>query len=140
MVRPAASFERSRMRGIHCPLTDPVSFALAWGAETASFPRMAGWSAQDWARRAVAEHSAWLRAGPAARPAEMHLAAARAALFSESLDEGRPELVLTLEETRHRLDDRWPGGVPEDAAALHRLVADMPAFSAEAAVRPQRAR
>ena len=138
MVRPATPLRRSRMRAIHCPPTDPASFALARGADTAAFPRLRGWSAEDYARRAVAEHAAWVGRGEPARPAGMLLVAARAALFSESLDEGRPELVLTLNETRRRLDDRWPGGVPEDTAALQRLVADLPAFSATG-VRPQRA-
>ena len=62
MVLPAAPFPRSRLRSVQCPLTDPVSFALARGSGTASFPNACGWSAQDTARRAVAEHAAWIGA------------------------------------------------------------------------------
>src|SRR5205085_9213161 len=51
---------RGALRAVQCPLTDPVSFALLDGRETAAFPAAPGWSAHDWARRAVDEHRAWL--------------------------------------------------------------------------------
>jgi hypothetical protein len=51
---------RGRLRGVECRASDPVSFALADGATSASFPGVPGWSAPDRARRAVAEHRAWL--------------------------------------------------------------------------------
>jgi hypothetical protein len=102
-------------------VTDPVSFALAEGRAVADFPNVRGWSAQDGARRAVAEHAAWLRAAPApvagTEPREFAggvlarlLTAARAALFLESVTGGgRPELPLTLTETARQLAARSEG-------------------------------
>jgi hypothetical protein len=74
------------LRSVQCALTDPVSFALLDGRETAWFPAVAGWSAGDWARRAVDEHRA---AGRSDFPAE------RAEHFARTLEDGRPELLLT---------------------------------------------
>jgi hypothetical protein len=138
MVLPAAPLPRSRLRSLQCPLTDPVSFALVRGAGTASFPDVRGWSAQDAARRAVAEHAAWIGAAGRDQPVETLLVAARAALFSESLDEGRPELALTLDETARRLAERaGTGGLPEDVEAVRRLLAGLPAFAGAAPLTPQ---
>jgi hypothetical protein len=101
LIRPGAEYMRTRLRGIECRTTDPVSFALLEQKMTASFPNLSGWSAMDVARRAVAEHRAWLdpRSIPpsagAGRWLGMLLSAARAAVFFGSL--GRePELPLTL--------------------------------------------
>lgn len=52
---------RADLRGVQSAVTDPVTFALLEGFDVAEFPNVPGWSAQDWARRAVAEHRAWLR-------------------------------------------------------------------------------
>ena len=43
--------------------TDPVSFAVLTGSSLAVFPRVRGWCASDWARRAVAKRRAWLDVG-----------------------------------------------------------------------------
>jgi hypothetical protein len=101
LIRPGAEYMRTRLRGLECRTTDPVSFALLEGSLTASFPNLPGWSAIDVARRAVAEHRVWLdpRTTPpsasAGRCLGMLLSAARAAAFFDSL--GRePELALTL--------------------------------------------
>lgn len=101
LIRPGAEYMRTRLRGIECRTTDPVSFALLEQRLTASFPNLPGWSAMDVARRAVAEHRVWLdprTTPPSAGPGRclgMLLSAARAAAFFESL--GRePELALTL--------------------------------------------
>jgi hypothetical protein len=118
MVSAALVRRRTELRAIKCPLTDPVSFAVADGHATAAFPDVAGWSAQDWARRAVAEHRAWLEAPPAPvpglRPQEvsggvlaMLLTAARAAVFHESVcADTTPELPLTVAATARRLVER----------------------------------
>ena len=79
------------------------------GRGTATFPELLGWSAQDVAHRATAEHAAWLRfPGPPKRrylgigdvpPQVLTLArlvtAARAGLFATSIDEGDPTLAVT---------------------------------------------
>jgi hypothetical protein len=131
------SVTRWELRGVQCPATDPVSFAVTDGRTTASFPDVAGWSARDSAVRAVAEHRAWLvdgrdRATPTARewpdpadkaaPASVRavgrlFTAARAALFLESLDAGAPRLALTAAATRDCLAARDPGvdGIVSDA-------------------------
>jgi hypothetical protein len=101
-----------RARTLQAAFTDPVSFALLAGSATAQFPGVPGWSAADWGRRAVAEWSAWLAAPAGKQPsppgwrgppdptattaATAHhlLGAARAALFSLSLAEGAPTLLL----------------------------------------------
>jgi predicted nucleotidyltransferase len=120
-------WRRGILRAVQMPLTDPVSFAQADGAETAEFPEVDGWSARDWAGRAVGEHTAWLArypadqlgaptarewldgeasaAAPATRAVAKLLTAARAALFHESLRVGRPELPLTVAATCARLGE-----------------------------------
>jgi hypothetical protein len=131
-------FQRAKLRGIQCPPTDPVSFALADGNGTALFPNVPGWSAHDSARRAVAEHAAWLAAGrtdgnvrgwvaaqtAAAPPSAVSLGrlftAARAGLFLDSLA-GKPELALTVRTVASMLADRDPAeaAVVEDAVASY---------------------
>lgn len=61
LVLPATNRD-NRLRAVQCAVTDPVSFALLAGSDRAVFPNVEGWSAEDWARRAVAEHRAWLGA------------------------------------------------------------------------------
>jgi predicted nucleotidyltransferase len=110
ILLPAAPWWRSRLRAVKCAVTDPASFALADGDRVARFPNVRGWSAHDTARRAVAEHLAWLRgepgswAGPESPGGDGHalamlLSAARAAVFLESIRDGGPELPLTVAET-----------------------------------------
>ena len=110
-----------RLRAVQCAQTDPVSSALLDGRDAARFPELAGWSARDWARRAVAEHRAWLDAvppdldpPPLARP----IAAARAALFQASVEDGEPTLPLTAAAAMRALADRHEHarGVAEAAA------------------------
>jgi hypothetical protein len=135
MVLPAERW-RSRLRAVTCPVTDPVSFALAAGDTVARFPNVDGWSAEHAARRAVAEHRAWLWAAPvppdgSAQDAQgialaMLLSAARAALFLESLSAGNePELAVTLTATARRLAERSAGAraVAEEAVDGYRAFA-----------------
>jgi hypothetical protein len=132
------------LRCLQAPFSDPVSFALLSGSGTAHFAGVSGWSAWDWARRAVAEHAAWLRRGSSeiGEPTEREwidgasegeeqstlslaklLTAARAALFLRSLERGEPELALTVEATVRALaesgDDR--GGAAAGAAEAYRV-------------------
>ena len=98
------------LRAVQSSTTDPVSFALLEGADVARFPRLPGFSAEDSARRAVAEHAAWLERHPRGGRKEldalaMLLSAARAALFLETLADGAPELPLTLAETARMLGE-----------------------------------
>lgn len=103
LVRPAAMGGRQRLRAVQCPAGDPVSFALLDGARTAAFPNVAGWSIQDTARRALAEHAGWLAHGRRADRAGTELGrlitAARAGLLWESVEAGEPRLPLTADAT-----------------------------------------
>jgi len=125
LVLPAKDRVRSRLRAVQCRVTDPVSFALLEGKDAAKFPRVRGWSAADWARRAVAEHRTRLQAeqrdgsGPELGTL---LTAARAALFLEHVRAGDPELPLTLAATATQLSERSPSarGAAEDAAEAYR--------------------
>lgn len=135
MVRPALEPGRAKLRAVHCAATDPVSFALAGGRAEARFPQAAGWSASDWARRAVQEHRVWFACGSSARlnghgwigpptfTADRMVAAARAALFLESLERGEPELMLSADAVASRLDVD-----PGDPPALRRAVEGLPAY------------
>jgi len=117
-----------RLRLVQCRSSDPVSTALLDGRAQADFPELPGWSARDWARRAVAEHRAWLFAGEnqgpgphrwvGPRPAsvstapatfDLLLSAARAALFLESVEQGSPALPLRLGDVAAALAARGPG-------------------------------
>ncbi len=114
-----------RLRSVQCSATDPVSFALAADEERARFPEAPGWSARDSARRAVAEHRAWLAGLPDGAPPEttlaMLLSAARAAIFLESLEEGEPELAVTLAASAEQLAARRPSAraAADDALAAY---------------------
>jgi hypothetical protein len=46
---------RGLLRAVQCPQSDPVTFALLAGRDTALFPGLPGWSARDCARRAADE-------------------------------------------------------------------------------------
>jgi predicted nucleotidyltransferase len=111
-------YTRGTLRAIQCDASDPVSLALARGERVARFPDVPGWSARDWARRAVAEHRVRVRRGGGDRATL--LAAARAALFLASLEDGAPELRLSAADVEEALD----GG------ALDRTVDRMAAFAA----------
>jgi hypothetical protein len=131
MVLPGVRF-RTTMRAIKSRVLDPVSFALVEGRDAAVFPEVPGWSAVDTARRAVAEHLAFLRSAPPvvwgppdeAAGAELAalLSAARAGLFLESVLDGDPELPLTVTETVRRLAARsdTARGVVEDGLGDYR--------------------
>jgi len=159
MLLPAAR-PRTGMRAVKCGPADPVSFALVEGRVAAAFPEVPGWSAKDTARRAAVEHLAWLRAGSAVvsgpadeaggRTLARLLSAARAALFLESIQDGDPELPLTVTETTRLLAARSATArtVVDDAlgnygefaalrtpppaatlAAMRALVAELPAYA-----------
>lgn len=123
-VLPGVALPRTRLRAVECPVTDPVPFALRAGAETAAFPNVAGWSAHDTARRAVAEHRALLSRPDRAEERGTLLTAARAGLFLESVVEGDPELCVTPVEAARRL------GPHDGDAELRRLVLGLAAYQA----------
>jgi len=125
MVLPATGWHRTRMRAVQAEFSDPVSFALAEGRPAARFPRLRGWSAQDVAARAVAEHRARLRWGQAGALGErgLLLTAARSGLFHRSLAESDPVLCPTGAEAARRL-----GADPERIRDLRGAVASLPAF------------
>ncbi|MEK6276640.1 MAG: nucleotidyltransferase domain-containing protein [Actinomycetota bacterium] len=148
-IRPVRMTGRRRLRTLQCPATDPVSFALAAGATVACFPEVAGLSVGDTAARAVAEHAVWL-AAEGKRDSEALgrlITAARAALLWESVDEGDPELHLTMEATLDALAARGAAAAeaaregyhefavfwrpPPDPliAALHDAVVALPAYA-----------
>ncbi|MDQ6914883.1 MAG: hypothetical protein M3155_03630 [Actinomycetota bacterium] len=132
LILPAAERSRTGLRAVQCAATDPVSFALIAGAEVARFPVVCGWSAEDTASRAVAEHAAFLRGSLPREEAGMLdggglalarlFSAARAASFLGSVEDGDPELTLTTTATARRLADRSPAsrGVVEDALDRYR--------------------
>lgn len=123
-----------RLRLVQCRASDPVSAALLDGTDHAAFPELPGWSARDWARRAVAEHRTWLFGAPNQRPGPhkwmgprpasvstgpanlgLLLSAARSAVFLESIEEGGPTLPLRLSDVPAALAARAPG-LGDDAA------------------------
>lgn len=135
MVLPTnGGYERTALRGVQSAVTDPVSFALVEGAGHAHFPDLPGWSARDAARRAVAEHRAWVHAGrkvptphgwvgvqPGSGAASLRtlgllFTAARAALFQSSVESGEPELPLTVAAVADRLAERREARAAVDAA------------------------
>ena len=128
------------------------------GARVARFPNLAGWSARDSARRATAEHRAWLAAWPGQDPSRitplhalgMLFTAARGALFLESFETGSPELPLTAAAVARRLEQSGSsaGSVAQEAfegfragrqggpplpkgliSAFEQVVRDLPGFS-----------
>jgi hypothetical protein len=101
LVLATRDWLRGRLRAVQCAVTDPVSFALLAGRDRAAFPNARGWSAVDSAERAVAEHLGWLDehrdgAEPPGESLGRLLAAARAAQFWTSVQDGEPVLPLTL--------------------------------------------
>ena len=125
IVLPGTPLWRNRLRAVQCPVTDPVSFALVEGRRVAAFPQVCGWSAEDSARRAVAEHRAPLLVASEntrGRALGRLFTGARAALFLESIRGGNPELPLTVLETARRLCERSSSArvVAEDAVERYR--------------------
>lgn len=136
LILPTAeNWRRAVLRGVQCAVTDPVSFALTEGRESARFPNVDGWSAQHSARRAVAEHLAWLELeaghdppaprswigtqpfpGPSTAGLGMLFTAARAGLFRDSLEGGEAELLLTVAAVAERLD----GAIAREAYEVYR--------------------
>ncbi len=118
LVLPAQPHRRTLLRAVQSPLTDPVSFAVLDGSPVARFSRAAGWSIEETASRAVAEHRAWLRAGGTGATSGETLgllfAAARAGLLLESLESPEPELALTVAAVARSLSD---GGWMTEAGA-----------------------
>ena len=160
-IRPTAMGGRGRLRSVQCRATDPVSFAVSAGSRTARFPDVPGWSIGDYARRAVAEHAAWLNAPDG--DADLHngtvlglvVTAARAGLLWESAEAAAPELPLTFDATLRSLAAHVPGATPAAEAAqesyrefavnwrmpsdrltnaLRAVVADLPAYRIPEAV------
>jgi hypothetical protein len=131
---PQEPLERARQRAIKCAASDPVSFALADGSAAARFPEVAGWAARDTARRAVAEHRAWLR-GPA-DDLGLLLTSVRAARFLESVERGEPELQLTIADTAEAIGagealEAYARGAPTAGVVdgLARLARGLPAYA-----------
>jgi hypothetical protein len=114
LVLASIRWPRTHLRAVHCPLDDPVSFALLAGESLARYPAVLGWSAEDTARRAVAEHGAWLEhpdvASSGGEALGMLVSAARAALFSESTRECAPRLPLTVAATLRSMRTRASSG------------------------------
>lgn len=146
----SADWARVKLRGVQCTCTDPVSFALIEERPSASFPDLRGWSARDVARRAVAEHRAWLNL-PLDRPAPRVrgwinsqqpssapsvaslgrlLTAIRAGFFLESVESGSAELALTVAATADALANQRAGArsLADEAVSAYRrsLVEDVP--------------
>lgn len=97
-------FPRGTLRCVQCAASDPVSLALCDGGREALFPELPGWSARDWARRAVTEQRARLDGGDTELGTLFR--AARAALFADSLERGEPELALTAADVASSLRER----------------------------------
>ena len=119
LVMPSAA--RNQLREVSCPVTDPVSHALARDRAHARFPGLAGWSAADCAARALAEHRSWLTRRPlmggfGPRAIELLLTTARAAIFHESVTQGSPLLPVTTRAVVEELAARHPScGGPAEA-------------------------
>jgi len=133
LLRPGYSFIRTELRAVASRATDPVSFALLDGRRVAAFPDLRGWSIDDIARRAVAEHQTWLHPpartvgrNAAGRELGMLLSAVRAAALLESVDRGEPELPLTLADGVRSLASSMPAanGTAEEALGHYRAFAD----------------
>ena len=128
LLRPTAIGGRGRLRSIQCEPTDPVSFALLRGEPTARFPNAPGWSIDDVARRAVAEHREWLlgeRPGADGLAFGRLIKAARAGLLAETSANGEPELALTAGAALDFLAARRPTAaeVAAEADAAYRRFA-----------------
>jgi hypothetical protein len=118
---PALSLPESRMRALDWRHADPVLFALLDGAAEAAFPRIPGLCVDDVARRAVAEHRAWLDGGGTSEAGL--LSAARAALLADSVAAGAPAVVVGAAALRARLGEPAPERLRDAVLALPALSA-----------------
>lgn len=139
LLLPApASGEAVLLRAVLCEPFDPVSFALLRGERVARFPEAPGLAAVDCARRAVAEHAAWLDGWPAGEPPALALdrllTAARASLFHASVEAGAPALACTPDATVAALGADHPGvgELAAEALAVLRAGASAPGSLVEA--------
>ncbi len=120
MVLPSVQLAgRGLGRTLHASFSAPVCRALLEDREVARFPDVPGWSVDDTARRAVAEHlGRFLGLDPehADDPEVLPwlLTAARAALLHETVLEGAPALTPTAAGTAEAL----AGRVPEARGAI----------------------
>lgn len=108
MTLPTTDAVAARQRGAQCPVSDPVSFAVASGRDQATFPDLPGWSARDAARRAVDEHAIRLPrtdvyATSRGEGVARLFAAGRAALMAHSCASGAAALPLTATTTARAL-------------------------------------
>jgi hypothetical protein len=138
LVLASHRYPRSALRAVQCAVTDPVSFALLAGEPIATFPEVRGWSARDWARRAVAEHRVWLQSEGSSGEAPGQtlgrlLTAARAGVFLQSIEAGTPELPLTVAAACEGLGlTLGAPGLAEEAAGRYReFVVDQATPSAD---------
>ncbi|MBV9311399.1 MAG: hypothetical protein JOZ73_11230 [Solirubrobacterales bacterium] len=133
LLLPAAPWWRSRLRALKARFSDPVSFAVLEGKGVAVYPNVRGWSIRDSARRAVAEHAAWLRGEPGrwaidtgthrqAGELGLLLTAARAGLVHESSIESEPLVPLTVTGAMEELTSRrsLAAGLAQDVLASYR--------------------
>lgn len=155
LVTPGSRWADTLLRSVHFSGSDPVTWALARGGVAASFPNVAGWSATDWATRAVAEHASWLsswmghrRQTCTPRTLARAMTGLRAGLFHESVLTERPLLPVSL---RAMVDGPYPDAVrtalqagieeadrcgatespsPDVVNRLWVLLEELPAFSA----------
>ncbi len=123
IVMPSVLWSRGALRAVSCPTTDPVTFALLAGKSVAGFPELRGWAAGDWARRGCAEHAARRRQRSGEHGGVVlgrAITAARAALFSDSVEAGNPRLALTTAATLRALADRdVPDGLLEEVGQAY---------------------
>ncbi len=120
-VFPGPTWERTRRRGIESTFSDPVTFALAAGHETAFFPNHPGFCLNDVTRRALAERRAWLQRPTQETTIADLLLAARAALIRESFAAGAPLIPVTLAATARLLAERSTAARAVSEAALEQL-------------------
>jgi hypothetical protein len=110
---------------VQCEVTDPVSFAVADGRETAWFPDTGGWSVRDVAARSLAEHRGWLASsgtGETAGGKELGLlfTAARAAFLHASIEAGGPDLAMSTFAVAGLVAARSRSHVAAEAFAAYR--------------------
>jgi hypothetical protein len=115
LVLPSGERARAAMRAVASRVTDPVSFALLDGAEHAVFPDAEGWSAEDWAERAVEAHRLRLAGGSSPGLTTL-VGAARAAVLHESIATGDATLAVTPTAALELLAELAPHG--RDSALL----------------------
>lgn len=108
LLLPAVTYRRCIYRTIQSRISDPVSFAVLEGRNTADFPNVRGWSVADCARRAVEEHLLWLRLEerPSLRTLGKLFSASRAGALAQSVAEDRPMLPIDAAGTALYLENQ----------------------------------